>query len=197
MRRPAPNLARALACLPGASLPGSTEGPPNRRRSRFLQPSVYDGERPAEMGSPAARTAVTQDGHCFFPYRWEIRSGRCRHDECRRSRGSPERDRLRGVSRFRGLVVTPETVCGMRPHRMLRQLAEPARDRPRQLVGSHRHMQLRAGRGLVLGLPNERIHGRASSRTSAASSPRPTRARTSRTGSPKLARPVGGIVTTR
>ena len=79
---------------------------------------------------------------------------------------------------------------------MLRQFAQPARDRACELVRSRCHSQLRARRGLVLELPNKRIHGRASSRTSAASSPRPTCAWTRRTSSRQLARPLGGIVTT-
>ena len=94
-----------------------------------------------------------------------------------------------------GLVVTPTTVCGVRPHRMLRQLARPARDCARQLVRSPCHPQLRTRRGLVLELPNQRVHGRASPRTPAASSRRPTRAWTSRTGPRKLARPLGGVMT--
>src|SRR5580704_13521607 len=77
---------------------------------------------------------------------------------------------------------------------MLRQLPEPARDRARDLVGSLCHPQLRARRGLVLGLSNKRIRGRAAPCTSGASSPRPTRTWTSRTGSCQLARPVDGIV---
>jgi len=126
-----------------------------------------------------------------------MRSGRCRHDEFLRSRGSTKRERLRGVSRLWRLVATPTTVHGVRPHWMLRQLAQPARDRACELVRALCHPQLRARRGLVLELPNKRIHGRASPRTPAASSPRPTRAWTRWTGSRQLARPFGGIVTTR
>ena len=71
-----------------------------------------------------------------------------------------------------------------------------ARDRSCELVRSPCHLQLRARRGLVLELPNKRVHRRASPRTPAASSPRPTSAWTSRTGPRQLASPFGGIVTT-
>ena len=100
-----------------------------------------------------------------------------------------------GVSRIGGLVAAPTTVYGVRPHWMLRQLAQPARDRARELLGSLCHLQFRAWRGLVLELSNKRIHARASTRTPATSSPRPTGTWASRTGPRQLARALGGIVT--
>jgi hypothetical protein len=142
---------------------------------------------------------VAHDGPLLRPLpltERQIRIGRCRHDEFFRSRGSTERDRLRGVSRVWGLVAAPTAVCGVRPHWMLRQLSQPARDRACELFRSPSNPQLRARRGLVLELPNKRIHGRASPRTPAASSGRPTCAWTNRTSPRQLARPFGGVVTT-
>jgi hypothetical protein len=93
------------------------------------------------------------------------------------------------------VVAPPATVCGVRPHRLLRQLARPARHCACDRFGSPGHLQLRAGRGLVLELPNKRIHGRTWARTPAASSARPTRTWPSRTGPRQLAGPVVGFVT--
>jgi hypothetical protein len=143
---------------------------------------------------PEPGAGVARDGHYSFTYRYRHRrTGRCRHDGIRRFRSSTERVRLRGVSRVRGLVVPSTTMCGVRPHRVLRQLTQPARNRACELVRSLDHPELRARRGLVLGLPDQRVSRRTSPRTPAASSPRPTRARTSRTGAGQLAGSLGGI----
>jgi hypothetical protein len=120
-----------------------------------------------------------------------IPSRRFKHDKCYRSGRSTNRNWLRGLSRLWRMVVAPTTLRGVRAHRMLRQLPESARNGPCDLVGSPCHPQLRAGRGLVLELPDQQIHKWTPPRTSAASSPRPAGAWSSRPGSRQLARPPG------
>ncbi len=99
------------------------------------------------------------------------------------------------MSRVWGLVAAPTKVCGVRPYWMLRQLAQPARHRPCELVRSPCHPQLRARRRLVLELPHPRLHARAPPGASAASSPRPTRTWASWASPRQLARALGGVVT--
>jgi hypothetical protein len=178
--------------------PGRTHhGRPHRCGATRIQRASRGGARlmvkrvmsDLHVGKAGSRTAVARGF-------WLHTRRRCKHDNVHRSGGSAKRDRLRGVSRVWGLVVAPTTVCRVRPYWMLRQLAQPARDRACELVRPPCHTQFRARRGLVLGLPHKQIRGRASPRTPAASSRRSTRAWTSRTGPRQLARPFGGIVTT-
>ncbi len=74
-------------------------------------------------------------------------------DAGRRSVGAAERPRLRRVRGGPGLVAAPAPVHPVRPHRLLRQLAVPARHPACQGDRSPGHPLLRAGRGVVLVLP--------------------------------------------
>jgi hypothetical protein len=120
---------------------------------------------------------------------------RCEHDGTHRPRGPTKRHRLPRVQRVRGVVATPTALRGVRPHWVLRQLTQPARDRSRPLVRSPCHPQFRARRGLVLGLQDKRICRRSSSRTPAAPSCQPTGAGPGRTGPWQLARAFGRDMT--
>src|SRR5690606_27125794 len=57
------------------------------------------------------------------------------------------------------LVGSPAPVRAVRPHRLLRLVSGPARDRALPRDRPPAGPQLRAGRGLVLGLPHERAAG--------------------------------------
>ena len=63
-----------------------------------------------------------------------------------------ERHRLRGMSGGRRLVVSSAPLRAMRSYRLLRLIAEPARDQALQRDRSSGHCQLRARRAVVLRL---------------------------------------------
>src|SRR5690606_32497185 len=71
----------------------------------------------------------------------------------------PERHGLPRVRRRGRLVGPPAPVRAVRPHRLLRLVSGPARDRALPRDRPPAGPQLRAGRGLVLGLPHERAAG--------------------------------------
>jgi signal transduction histidine kinase len=70
--------------------------------------------------------------------------------------GAPRRRRgLRGLPGLRRPMAAPADLPGMRPRRLLRRLAQPARDRPRAGLRPPDHPLARAGRGLVVVLRDE------------------------------------------
>jgi hypothetical protein len=163
---------------------------PRQRGAELLRGPLLAGRpEPCRTSGPQrprnAVTCRTLDG--YIP-------GRRKHDKLNRSRSGTKWHRLRGMSRLWRLVATPTTVCRVRAHRVLRQLAQPARVCACEVFRSPCHPQFRAGRRLVLELPNERIHGGTTPRTAAASSRRPARSWARRAGPRQLAGPPGGIV---
>src|SRR5579875_2990238 len=70
--------------------------------------------------------------------------------------------RVRGLPGRRGfrMVVPSAAVRGLRAHRLLRLLAEPACERALRQHRARGDPELRAGRGLVLGLPGTGLRGR-------------------------------------
>ena len=66
------------------------------------------------------------------PQRRARRVGRAMADEAINPAVEPSGDRLRRVPRNGRVVVPPPPLRGMRPHRLLRQLAQPARQQARQ-----------------------------------------------------------------
>jgi hypothetical protein len=108
------------------------------------------------------------------------RGGQSRERSCNRPHEGAERYRLSRLRSRRRLVAPFATLHPMRPNRMLRQLPEPARDRPRSRKRPPDHCELRAGRSLVLRLPKRRVSYRPPARPSDASSSGPTRAGTER-----------------
>ena len=74
------------------------------------------------------------------------------------TRRCTQRGRMRRVPRGGRVVAPPAPLRRLRAHRLLRQLAQPARQRARP-PGRPRHRpELRAGRGLVLGLRSEQYY---------------------------------------
>ena len=98
------------------------------------------------------------------------------HERRDRSRGGPVRPRVRGVRGGRRLVGAPAPVRAVRPRRLLRLEPGAARDRPLRGDRPSGHAELRARRGLVLGL-------RAVRR------PRPVRGSPTRRATPRTSRP--------
>ena len=81
--------------------------------------------------------------------------------EARGRRCHPEQRRLRGLPPHRQPVAAPAHVHVLRPRRLLRQLAQPARHRPLPSQRSSDHSVLRARRGLVVLLSRRaRLPGR-------------------------------------
>src|SRR5438128_532978 len=98
------------------------------------------------------------------------------------------------------LVVPPAPLCSLRPHRLLRLIAEPARERSCQSERPHSHKKFRARRGLVLRLRNRRRHGRSSVSAARAPSARAADAGSCWQGAARLAAPpplTGDIGVTR
>src|SRR3984893_18732567 len=98
------------------------------------------------------------------------------------------------------LVVPPAPLCSLRPHRLLRLIAEPARKRSCQSARPYGHKKLRARRGLVLRLRNRRRLGRSSLSAARAPSARAADAGSCRQGAARLAAPpplTGDIGVTR
>ena len=104
------------------------------------------------------------------------------------------------MPRQQRLVVPPAPLCSLRPHRLLRLIAEPARERSCQSERPHSHKKFRARRGLVLRLRNRRRHGRSSVSAARAPSDRAADAGSCRQGAARLAAPpplTGDIGVTR
>ena len=81
----------------------------------------------------------------------------------------------------RGLVVPPASVCALRPCRLLRLVAVAAREPPRRGRAAPGRPELRARRGLVLGLRNRGVPRRSRPGSAAPPPARPARSRTGRT----------------
>ena len=110
-----------------------------------------------------------------------------------------ERHRLRRVRRRRRLVGAPAPLRAVRAHRLLRLLAGPARERARGRDRPPDRAELRAGRGLVLGLRERGLLRRPGARRPAAPPGRPDRARAARpacrpTGVPRCTERCSGAV---
>ena len=101
------------------------------------------------------------------------------------------------MPRQRRLVVPPAPLRALRSHRLLRLVAEPARNGTCQSDGPHSHKKLRAWRRLVLRLQNRRSAGRSSVSAARAPSAQSTDARSCRQGAARLATPppLSGMVT--
>ena len=80
----------------------------------------------------------------------------CTHTDTHQGDGTARRDRrMRRLPRDRGNVGAPAHVHVLRQDRLLRLLAEPARNTPRRRVRPPDHPLRRAGRGLELVLPRQ------------------------------------------
>ena len=108
------------------------------------------------------------------------------------SRTLPKRHRLRRVRGSRRLVGAPAPLRRLRPRRLLRHLADAARHRALPRDRPPRRAELRARRGLVLGLRDARraCSGPASPRPPAGPTTSPSRSRRPR------ARPTGANTST-
>ena len=78
-----------------------------------------------------------------------------------RSGGAPEWLRVRRVHGGRRLVAAPAPLRALRPRRLLRFLARPARQPPRGRDRAPARQELRAGRGVVLELRDRAVLRRA------------------------------------
>ena len=96
------------------------------------------------------------------------------------------RDRLRGMSRVRWLVASPEEVCRMRVYRMLRQLTGTTCRETCGAIWTSDCRQLRATSRLALRLREAKGLQRDSVTTSAISPERSTRTWTGRKSSPGM-----------
>ena len=121
--------------------------------------------------------------------RWQRASDRYLRDA--------ERLGMRRVSRIRWLVVPPSSLRRLRPHRLLRLVAIPARQPPRGRRRSSGGPELRARRGLVLGLRERALHGGPGVGSAPPSPARPTRAGTNGSCAPRLGTAVALTCSTR
>ena len=97
-----------------------------------------------------------------------------------------ERLWMRRVSRIRWLVVPPSSLRRLWPHRLLRLVAIPARQPARGHRRSPGGPELRARRGLVLGLRERALHRWPGAGSAPPSPARPARAGTYGSGAPRL-----------
>jgi hypothetical protein len=152
---------------------------PRREQHRSRQPPPLGT---AILPAPSARTVdrnleVNLDGRTAKP------------NSRNRSGYLAKRHRLRRVScgGRPGLVVAPAPLCPMRPCRLLRRLAQPARACPRRKRGPPLCQKLRTGRRLVLLLPGRGVHRGRRARAAELTSTPPTSARPRREGPIQLA----------
>lgn len=90
----------------------------------------------------------------------------------------------------RRLVVPSAALCGVRAHRLLRLVPVPACAAPCVRCRPSRRDELRARRGLVLGLHCRRRRRRSADGSTAPSAGRPARARTAGAGAGELGEPA-------
>jgi hypothetical protein len=157
MRSPRPTGRARDPPRPNAEHPAETRRePPMRRRTR----------RPTVDASGVRGPAAQKVTH----------GGTTRH----RSVRPAKRPRLRRVPRHRRLVVPPATLRAVRPCRLLRLVAVAACQPPCRRPATPDRPELRARRGLVLGLRDRGVPRGSRARSTATSPARPARARTRR-----------------
>ncbi len=134
--------SRSSAPSRSARAPGSASTSPGGSSSRSITATCASSRSPA---TPASRSGCPSNRKTWRPHD--------RTDPRRRPDRPAERHRLRGMRGGGRLVAAPAPLYAVRAHRLLRQLAGPARDRALQGDRPPGDPQLRAGRELVLVLP--------------------------------------------
>lgn len=112
-----------------------------------------------------------------------------------RSRGTAERRGLRRLSGIRRLVVPPSSLRPLRPRRLLRHVALPARQSARGCFWTSGRPELRARRRLVLGLRERTLLSRPRPGPAAPSPARSTSAGSKGSRAPRLGEAVALIRT--